>query len=84
MIYLKFFTFLILIIVLLFFTFNKKEYERTKIELDNVREYNNILFSGQMTLRMLNHLVDYSVLFYNKFYNFNFKLILIMIQKKNI
>ena len=74
-IYLKFFTFLIFITVLLFFSFYEKEYEKIKLELDNVREYNNNLFSAQMTLiRMLNHLIDYSVLFYNKFYKLNLQL----------
>jgi len=74
-IYLKFFTFLILFTVLLFFIFYENEYEKIIIELDNVREYNNILFSAQLTLiKILNYLIDYSVIFYNNFYNYNIKI----------
>ena len=74
-IYLKIITFLLLIIVIIFVFLYDQLYNKSKKKLDFIREYNNLLFSGQiLMIRIVNRVVDYSILFYVKYYNYNITL----------
>ena len=71
-IYLKILLFLLLINAILFVFIYNQLYTKSKEKLDFIREYNNLLFSTKIIMiRIVNKVLDYSVLFYVKLYKYN-------------
>ncbi len=73
--YLKILPFILFIEIIIFYIIYSIFYKNTKEELFFLRNYNNIVYSVQITLTiMLNEVVDYSVLFYSNLYEYNLDL----------
>ena len=73
--YLKLLPFILFIEIIIFYIIYCIFYKNTKEELSFLRNYNNIVYSVQITLTiMLNKVVDYSVLFYSNLFEYNLDL----------